>query len=104
MATRSMTPEHQPSTGASSPILNDAMVQEQIAKKAYELWEQRGRVHGHDVEDWLTAAQMVLDESATQKPQEPLKPTMPKSYQEQRSRIQSDRKRSEAIVETTATP
>ena len=101
MTAQSMTPEPQPSTGASKTILNDEMVREQIAKKAYELWEQGGRVHGHDVEDWMNAAQMVLDESATQKSQEK---SMPKAYQEQRSRIQSDRKRSAAIIETPATP
>jgi hypothetical protein len=101
MTAQTMTPESQPSTGASSPIPNDEMVREQIAKKAYELWEQGGRVHGHDVEDWMKAAQMVLDGSETRKSQEPSKS---KAYQEQRSRIQSDRKRSAAIAETTATP
>jgi hypothetical protein len=29
--------------------------QEQIAKRAYELFEARGGEHGHDVEDWLQA-------------------------------------------------
>jgi hypothetical protein len=29
--------------------------QEDIARRAYELFEQRGREHGHDVEDWLQA-------------------------------------------------
>jgi hypothetical protein len=104
MTAQSMTPERQFSTDASSPSQNDEIVREQIEKKAYELWEQRGRVHGHDVEDWLNAAQMVLDEAAAQKPQKAQAPSMPKSYQEQRSRIQSERKRSPAIVEKTATP
>jgi len=100
MTAQTMTPEPQPSAGASSQILNDEMVREQIAKKAYELWEQGGRIHGHDVEDWMKAAQLVLDESATQKSRES---PIPKSYQAQRTRIQSDRKRPAAIVETTAT-
>jgi hypothetical protein len=26
-----------------------------IARRAFELWEQRGRHDGHDVEDWLRA-------------------------------------------------
>jgi len=26
-----------------------------IARRAFELWERRGRPHGHDVDDWLTA-------------------------------------------------
>jgi hypothetical protein len=28
---------------------------EQIAERAYELFERRGREHGHDVEDWHAA-------------------------------------------------
>ena len=28
---------------------------DQIARRAYELFEQRGRQHGHDIDDWLQA-------------------------------------------------
>jgi len=98
MNAQSMTPENQPSTSTSDLILNDETVRERISTKAYELWEQRGKVHGHDVEDWLEAAHMVLDECVTQEP------SVSKAYEVQRSRIQSDRKRSAAIVETTTTP
>ena len=35
---------------------------ERIAKKAYELWEQRGCRVGHDLEDWLAAEASVLGE------------------------------------------
>jgi hypothetical protein len=31
-----------------------------IAQRAYELHEQRGRVHGHDFEDWLEAERQIL--------------------------------------------
>jgi DUF2934 family protein len=34
-----------------------------IAMKAYELYEQRGRLDGHDVEDWLTAEAIVTGTS-----------------------------------------
>ena len=30
-------------------------VSEQIARRAYELYETRGREDGHDLEDWLHA-------------------------------------------------
>jgi hypothetical protein len=30
-----------------------------IAAKAYELFEQRGRVDGHDLDDWLKAEALV---------------------------------------------
>ena len=26
-----------------------------VARRAYELYEQRGREHGHDLDDWLQA-------------------------------------------------
>jgi len=29
--------------------------EEQIRQRAYQLYEQRGCEHGHDVEDWLMA-------------------------------------------------
>ena len=33
---------------------SDALV-ETIRQRAYELFEQRGREHGHDLDDWITA-------------------------------------------------
>jgi hypothetical protein len=33
-----------------------------IAKKAYELFEGRGSAHGHDVDDWLEAERLVVEE------------------------------------------
>jgi hypothetical protein len=30
-------------------------LEEQISRRAYELYERRGREHGHEVEDWLQA-------------------------------------------------
>jgi hypothetical protein len=37
-------------------------VRGQIAKKAYELYEQRGRQEERDVEDWLKAEELVRKE------------------------------------------
>jgi hypothetical protein len=37
-------------------------VRERIAKKAYELYEQRGRQAERDVEDWLKAEELVCKE------------------------------------------
>jgi Protein of unknown function (DUF2934) len=28
---------------------------EQVQQRAYELFEKRGRTHGHDLDDWLKA-------------------------------------------------
>jgi hypothetical protein len=38
------------------------VVHERIARRAYELWDLRGRRHGFDVEDWLDAENLVMDE------------------------------------------
>ena len=34
--------------------------QERIRERAYELYESRGREHGHDEQDWLRAEQEIL--------------------------------------------
>ena len=35
-------------------------VRERIAKKAYELYEQRGQQDGQDIDDWLQAEEIVM--------------------------------------------
>jgi hypothetical protein len=35
---------------------------EQIAKKAFELWQDREYRDGHDLEDWLDAEAIVMEE------------------------------------------
>lgn len=42
-------------------------VRERIAKKAYELYEQRGRQAERDVEDWLKAEELVRKEMNTRR-------------------------------------
>jgi outer membrane protein TolC len=32
-----------------------------IARRAYELYEKRGRAHGHDIDDWLQAERDLRD-------------------------------------------
>lgn len=34
----------------------------QIMKKAFELWQERGYRDGHDLEDWLDAEAIVMEE------------------------------------------
>lgn len=34
-------------------------LEEQIARRAHELWQQRGREHGSDLADWLQAEREV---------------------------------------------
>lgn len=35
---------------------------ERISRKAYELWEQRGHQEGRDLENWLDAEAIVMEE------------------------------------------
>jgi hypothetical protein len=35
---------------------------ERISKKAYDLWVERGRPEGRDLENWLDAEAAVMDE------------------------------------------
>jgi hypothetical protein len=34
---------------------------QQIMRRAFELYEQRGKVHGFDLDDWLQAEAEILD-------------------------------------------
>jgi len=46
----------------SAPILRvdeSVSLEEQIAQRAQELWQQRGREHGHDLTDWLRAEREI---------------------------------------------
>ena len=48
--------------GANQPIeLPDGMWQ-RISEKAFELWQERGYRDGHDLEDWLDAEAIVMEE------------------------------------------
>lgn len=40
-------------------------IQHQIRERAYELYEQRGRRDGHDLDDWLTAESEVTGKVKT---------------------------------------
>jgi len=46
----------------SARASEDPELRHRIAEKAYELYQQRGCVHGHDGEDWLEAERLVLSE------------------------------------------
>jgi len=36
------------------------LTEEYIRLRAYQIWEQRGRQNGHDVEDWLQAESEIV--------------------------------------------
>lgn len=39
---------------------NKTGIHDEIEGVAYELYEKRGRAHGHDLDDWLEAEKMVM--------------------------------------------
>jgi hypothetical protein len=39
--------------------ISDQDLYEQVARKAYELYQQRGEAPGHDLEDWFIAERLV---------------------------------------------
>lgn len=49
--------EHKP-----VPQLQGPEFYARVARKAYDLFERRGREPGHDVEDWLEAERLVKEE------------------------------------------
>jgi hypothetical protein len=55
-----VTPEHQPSVAAED---HRSITKADVAQRAYELFLARGRVDGHDVEDWLEAERQLVAES-----------------------------------------
>jgi hypothetical protein len=53
------TLERPPSCSADTSAGAEPSVQELVRRRAYELFEARGRKSGHDVEDWLQAEREV---------------------------------------------
>ncbi len=47
------------------PLLDDSRLHELIASRAYELYEKRGFMEGHDCEDWLEAERQILADVET---------------------------------------
>jgi hypothetical protein len=45
----------------SLPNRSATMTDGDIARRAYELYEKRGREHGHDLDDWLQAERELQD-------------------------------------------
>jgi len=52
----------------SSVNTNGTVFHDQIACKAYELYQERGEIHGHDLDDWLTAESLLQGELRSAQP------------------------------------
>ena len=51
------------STKTQAPI-STVDVQEQVRRRAFELYELRGREDGHDLDDWLQAESELVQQRA----------------------------------------
>lgn len=47
---------------------NPTVCQDEVARVAYALYEKRGRISGHDQEDWLEAERIVRTRAAQSRP------------------------------------
>lgn len=52
--------ENDPLTTAPAAA-EPAIIEDEIARRAYELFEERGGAPGHELDDWLTAEREVRD-------------------------------------------
>lgn len=50
----------------SSQLNDTQLIQDRIARKAYELYEQRGYRHGHEKDDWFEAERLIFAELRSQ--------------------------------------
>jgi hypothetical protein len=52
------------STRSVEFCIADPSLYERTARRAYELYQQRGEAHGHDVDDWLEAERQIVAQLA----------------------------------------
>ena len=53
-------------TAAPVEMVSATNIEEGIRLRAYKIYEQRGREHGHDLDDWLTAKAEIVGKSFAQ--------------------------------------
>ncbi len=59
-----MTNLQKPTPAKTKPVLETPEeIGERIRQRAYQLYEQRGKADGHDLDDWLTAESEVSPKS-----------------------------------------
>ena len=52
-----------PAVNPKSKVVDPKSIQDEIARKAYELYEKRGGQQGNDIQDWLEAERLILSEA-----------------------------------------
>lgn len=61
-ANKSGEPQSHTAVREAAPSFSTVEFYARVARRAYDLFERRGREEGHDVEDWLEAERLVKDE------------------------------------------
>ncbi len=59
-STRHPSPIRRPIEGPSAEMIPQVVPHEEIARRAYQLFVERGGAHGHDVDDWFQAEREIL--------------------------------------------
>lgn len=54
-----------PAHDVRNPVLPASVTDSDIARRAYELYQQRGSQHGRDLDDWLLAESGLRDAAAS---------------------------------------
>lgn len=49
------------SPAPAAPAIDDGTLRAETERAAYDLYEKRGRLDGHDMEDWLEAERSVRE-------------------------------------------
>ena len=73
---RNFLTNHRESSSVANPVIREAPRRartpqagpQDIARVAYELYERRGRIDGHALEDWVEAERMVREQRAAMQP------------------------------------
>lgn len=56
---------HSVNRGPAQAGSDDGEVRQQIAVRAYERYQERGCIDGHDLDDWLEAERIIVGSEAT---------------------------------------
>jgi hypothetical protein len=78
---------------ASQEAQSNSITTEEIAARAYDIYEREGRVEGRDMDHWLRAeAELRSERSARAKPE----PTNPQQNLPRSARLQQEQRESES--------
>lgn len=75
---------------------------EQIRRRAHEIWEREGRLHGRDAEHWQRACQEIEGEASVRRPKVARKASLPISPTDPAENVTSPLSKRKAVVSSRA--